>query len=223
MSVCVLCLINYLSSLINTHWIPQPKHTFFCLDLTHCQHTTPITHKSECYQCSETVRDVQLCPGAPESPYQALYYSVDSAASGNSRAGTVPSPSLICGGCERQVQAAVVQRASESYLVSVDFWPLRKRAADEEEVFECSGGMARVGNLSVSTHMRTFASCNPGTVHLSASVSAPLGVWHLPPLPDFKPKQLHCFTHGTSPITHLNTPAISHHSRDVVTLHKHVH
>lgn len=41
----------------------QPKHTFFCLDLTHCQHATPITHKSEC----ETVRDMQLCPGAPES------------------------------------------------------------------------------------------------------------------------------------------------------------
>lgn len=154
------------------------------------------------------MRDVQLCPGAPESPYQALYNLVDSTASGNSTAGTVPSPSLICGGCGRQVQAAVVQWAPESYLVSVDFWPLRKRAADEEEVFECSGGMARVGNLSMSTHMRTFASCSPGTMHLSISVNAPLGVWHLPLLPDFKPKQLHCFAHGRSPV--MNTHTYTH-------------
>lgn len=50
--------------------------------------------------------------------------------------------------------------------------------ADEEEVFECSGGIARVGNLSVSTHMRAFASCSPSTMHLSTSVTAPLGVWN---------------------------------------------
>lgn len=54
---------------------------------------------------------------------------MDSTASGNSGAGTVPSPGpgLICGGCTRQVQAAVVQWTHESYLVRVDIWPLRKR------------------------------------------------------------------------------------------------
>lgn len=64
-------------------------------------------------------------------------------------------------------------------------------AADEEKVSECSGGMAGVGNLSVSTHVRTSASCSPGTMHLSTYVSARLGVWHplLLTLPDFKREQ----------------------------------
>lgn len=64
-------------------------------------------------------------------------------------------------------------------------------AANEEKVSECSGGMAGVGNLSVSTHVRTSASCSPGTMHLSTYVSARLGVWHplLLTLPDFKQEQ----------------------------------
>lgn len=95
---------------------------------------------------------------------------------------------------------------------------------EEEEVFGCSRGIARVGNLSVSKHMRVFASCSPDTMHLSTSVSPALGVWHFPLLPDFKPKQLCCFAHGTNLVTnkkHSHTWAISHHSR--VILHKHMH
>lgn len=67
-----------------------------------------------------------------------------------------------------------------------------------------------MGNLSVSAHMRTPASCSLGPVHLSTSVSTPLGVWHLPLLPDFKPKQLECYAHGTSPVTNTHTHTNSH-------------
>lgn len=111
------------------HTEVSSQNTFFCLDLTHCQHATPITHKSECYQCRDCERHATLSQCTWTSPYQALYNLVDSTASGNSRAGTVPpsGPSLICGGCRGQVQAAVVQWAPESYVVSVDFWPLRRR------------------------------------------------------------------------------------------------
>lgn len=46
------------------------------------------------------------------------------------KVGTVDlaGPSLLYGGRGWQVQAAVVQRASESHLVGADLWPLRKRA-----------------------------------------------------------------------------------------------
>lgn len=52
-----------------------------------------------------------------------FYNLVHFTAYGNSRAGSVPLPELnfVCGGCEKQVQGAIVQRAPESYLVSVDF------------------------------------------------------------------------------------------------------
>ncbi len=50
----------FVPPLTNGRWTKQPKHTFFCLDLTHCQHATPITHKSECYQCRDCERRATL-------------------------------------------------------------------------------------------------------------------------------------------------------------------
>lgn len=84
-------------------------------------------HTNQRYQCRDWERHATLSLCTWECPYRALYNPVDSTASGKSRTGTVLSPglSLIC--WRRQVQAAVVQRAPESYLVSADFWPLRKR------------------------------------------------------------------------------------------------
>lgn len=73
---------------------------------------------------------MQLCPGALESSLIRLFTtSWIPRPLGKAGQGTVPSPgpSLIWKGCERQVQASVVQWAPESYLVSGDFWPLRKR------------------------------------------------------------------------------------------------
>lgn len=114
-------------------WSKQPKHTFFCLDLTPCQHATPITHKSEYYQRRDCERHatfvlVHTSYHCEKSAYQALYNLMDSTAHGNRRAGSVPlrEPNFNCGGCERQVQFAVVQWAPESYLVSVNIWPWRK-------------------------------------------------------------------------------------------------
>lgn len=60
-----------------------------------------------------------------------------------------------------------------------------------------------MGNLSMSTHVRAFAFCSPDTMHLSTSVSPPLGVWQLQP--DFNPKQLCCFAHGTCLLTNTHT------------------
>lgn len=58
--------------------------------------------------------------------------------------------------------------------------------------------MSRVGNVPVSTHVRTPASCTSGPVHLSACVSARQAVWRplLQTLPDFQREQLHYFPHG---------------------------
>lgn len=78
-------------------------------------------------------------------------------------------------------------------------WRGRGEKKEEEKVSGCSsGGMSRVGNLSVSTHVSAAASCSSGTVHLSACVSARLAVWHplLPTLPDFEREQSHYFSHG---------------------------
>lgn len=81
----VLCLISYLSCLTNVTITEQPKHTFFCLALTHCQLATPITHKSECYQRTDSERRATLPWCTRESPYQTLYNLVDSTASEKSR------------------------------------------------------------------------------------------------------------------------------------------
>lgn len=106
-------------------------------------------------------------------------------------------------------------------------WRGRGEKKEEEKVSGCSsGGMSRVGNLSVSTHVSAAASCSSGTVHLSACVSARLAVWHplLPTLPDFEREQSHYFSHGgTRPATHLSahTLTLAAPSRlAVTTLHK---
>lgn len=72
--------------------------------------------------------------------------------------------------------------------------------------------MSRVGNLSVSTHVSTPASCGSGTVHLSACVSARLAVWHplLPTLPDFEREQSHYFSHGDEAQPLIYPPTHSH-------------
>lgn len=71
------------------------------------------------------MRDVQLCPGALKSLLIRLFTTswILLPLGKEGRTGTVhsPGPSLICGGCGWQVQAAVVQWAPESYLVSADF------------------------------------------------------------------------------------------------------
>lgn len=101
----------------------------------------------------------------------------------------------------------------------------KKKKKREEKVSGCSGGMSRVGNLSVSTHVSRAASCSSGTVHLSACVSARLAVWHplLPTLPGFEREQSHYFSHGDEgqPLIYPPTRSLAAPSSlAVTTLHK---
>lgn len=50
--------------------------------------------------------------------------------------------------------------------------------ADEKEVSECNRLLARIGNLSMSTH-EAFCQLQPSTMHLSTFVSPLLDAWHL--------------------------------------------
>lgn len=163
---------------------------------------------------SDCERRATLSWCTQESPYQALYNLVDSTAFG--KRGTDRN----CAFAWAQPYLWRMWMAGAGCCCAMGPWVIfsecrlltseEESAADEEEVLECKGGMARMGNLSVSAHMRTPASCSLGPVHLSTSVSTPLGVWHLPLLPDFKPKQLECYAHGTNPVTNTHTQAQTH-------------
>lgn len=213
-----------MSPLANARQTEQSKRTFLCLALTHRQQATPTTHKSERYQRRGRVRDAQLCPCALQSRLISLFTTWQipmplEKAVGVASTGLGP----VCGGCVDGRCRLTLRNGTLRHVLPAPTYDLRQEEAAADgrgekkkkkrtEVSGYSGGMSRVGNLSVSTHVSTPASCGSGTVHLSACVSARLAVWHplLPTLPDFEREQSHYFSHGDEAQPLIYPPTHSH-------------
>lgn len=168
------------------------------------------------------MRDAQLCPCALQSRLISLFTTWQIPTPLEQSVG-VASTGLgpVCGGCvdgrcRLTLRNGTLRHVCQCRLTTLDRKRLLRTDGGKKkkrtEVSGCSGGMSRVGNLSVSTHVSTPASCGSGTVHLSACVSARLAVWHplLPTLPDFQREQSHYFSHGDEAQPLIYPPTHSH-------------
>lgn len=194
-----------LSSLKNVQWTKQPKYTFFCLELnaniySHNTQIRLISVKRKWKTCNFLLVYFSFCyeKSACQSHLSCGFFRLWE------RQGRIwASACVLLYFCQIWTAGAGCYCATGLLVIPCDCRHLtfeEELAADEKEVSEFS--TERWAEWGIAHHVNTCEGfCQLQSCHLSTSVSAPLGVWHLTLLPDFKPKQLCCFAHETDPLT----------------------